>query len=282
MRFWMRKSYLTLGGKRYSLDNMRFKFKVVFEDRPKLSTAEIEIYNLAPDTRGGLQKGLPVILTAGYQDDIGTIFVGEVREFSSKIEELDNITTVRAADSMEAWLSGEINKTYKPGMSAKDIIDDLLNVFGIEVSMNELKENKYYPRARVCKGKLKDVLTELVCSDCKSRLIIRTGQIYINPPEQGINQGVLLTPETGLLKASKKEEKQDANTEKKPGKKTRAQQNVPEGGLQKVCLLNHEIGCADVVTIRDSETNGSFLVVRGTHEGSRDGDWKTTMELKPY
>ncbi len=282
MRFWMRKSYLTLGGKRYSLDNMRFKFKVVFEDRPKLSTAEIEIYNLSPATRGELQKGMQVILSAGYEGNIGTIFVGEVREFSSKIEELDNVTTIKAADSLEAWLSGEINKTYKPGMSAKDIIDDLLNIFGVEVSTNELKENKYYPRARVCKGKLKDVLTQLVCSDCKSRLIIRTGQIYINPPEQGINQGVLLTPETGLLKTGKKEEKQGTNSEKKPEKKTRAEQKEPEGGLKRECLLNYNIGCADVVTIRDRETNGSFLAVRGTHEGSRDGDWKTTMELIPY
>ncbi len=281
MRFWLRQGILTLGGKRYSLDEMRFSFRVTFEDRPKLCVAEIEIYNLAPDTRAMLKKGLAVILSAGYKGDVGTIFVGEIREFNTKIEELDNITKIKAADSMEAWLSGEVNKTYKAGMNAKDIIDDLLNIFGVEVSRIELAQNKRYPRARTCKGKLKDVLTELVCSDCKSRLIIRTGQIFINDPAQGVNEGFLLTPETGLLKSSSKKEDQDANTEKKPTKKTRAKQKEPDGGLTKECLLNHNLGCADIVTIQDSETNGSYLIIKGTHEGTRDAAWKTVMSLKP-
>lgn len=50
---------------------------------------------------------------------------------------------------------------------------DLLNIFGVEVSKCELTTDVSYPRGRVCRGNLKQVLTEIVVNECKSRFIIR-------------------------------------------------------------------------------------------------------------
>ena len=204
-----------------------------------------------------------------------------IADYSHQHENLDIITKITAADCLEEWLGTYVNKTYKAGMYAKDIIDDLLNIFGVEVAMVKLAENKHYPGCRVCRGKLKDVLTEIACSDCKSRLVIRCGQIIINPPEEGITTGYLLTPQTGLLKSASTSESQNINTKTTATEKTRSQQAEDEGNLSRDCLLNYHIGVADKIVIRDSQTNGTFMVVSGVHEGTRSGNWKTTVEVKP-
>ena len=276
MRMWLRQATLTLGGNQYTLDGLNFSFKVQFEDRAKVSTAQLEVYNLSPSTRASLKKGDAVIITAGYKGDVGCIFVGAIADYSHQHENLDIITKITAADCLEEWLGTYVNKTYKAGMYAKDIIDDLL-----EVAMVKLAENKHYPGCRVCRGKLKDVLTEIACSDCKSRLVIRCGQIIINPPEEGITTGYLLTPQTGLLKSASTSESQNINTKTTATEKTRSQQAEDEGNLSRDCLLNYHIGVADKIVIRDSQTNGTFMVVSGVHEGTRSGNWKTTVEVKP-
>lgn len=281
MKLWMRQASLTLNKSRYTLDGLNFSFKVQFEDRAKVSTAQIEIRNLAPSTRAALKKGDPVILTAGYEGDVGCIFVGAVAEYAHTLDSLDVVTKITAADSLEEWLGTYVNKTYKAGMYAADIIDDLLNIFGVEVSLVKLAVNKYYPGCRVCRGKLKDVLTGIVCSDCSSRLVIRCGQIIINPPEEGITSGYLLTPQTGLLKSSSSSETQTINTQTTATSKTRSEQAEEDGTLTRACLLNYHIGVADLITIQDSQTNGTYMVVSGVHEGSRSGNWKTTLEVRP-
>lgn len=281
MRMWLRQATLTLGSSQYTLDNLNFTFKVQFEDRAKVSTAQVEVYNLSPSTRASLKKGDPVIITAGYKDDVGCIFVGAVASFAHEHKDLDVVTRITAADSLEEWLGAYVNKTYKAGMYAADIIDDLLNIFGVEVSMVKLAVNKHYPGCRVCRGKLKDVLTNIVCNDCKSRLVIRCGQIVINPPQEGITSGYLLTPQTGLLKSSSSSESQTINTKTIATTKTRSEQAQDEGNATRSCLLNYHIGVADVISIQDRETNGTFLVLAGIHEGSRTGKWETKLEVKP-
>lgn len=281
MRLWMRQAVLILNKNKYTLDGLNFSFKVQFEDRAKVSTAQLDIHNLAPSTRASLKKGDPVILSAGYQGDVGCIFVGAVLDYSHTWDSLDIVTKITAADSMEEWLGAYINKTYKAGMYAADILDDLLNIFGVEVSLVKLAVNKYYPGCRVCRGKLKDVLTSIVCSDCGSRLVIRCGQVIITPPEEGITSGYLLTPQTGLLKDSSSFETQTINTQTAASTKTRSEQAEESGTVKRSCLLNYHIGVADLITIQDAQTSGTYMVVSGVHEGSRTGNWKTTLEVKP-
>ena len=55
MRMWLRQATLTLGSNQYTLDGLNFSFKVQFEDRAKVSTAQLEVYNLSPSTRASLK-----------------------------------------------------------------------------------------------------------------------------------------------------------------------------------------------------------------------------------
>ena len=176
MDFWLRSATLQIGGNRYSMDDLAFDFEVPFEDSDELTTATVNAYNLSANTRNSIKKGDPVIINAGYEGDLGVIFVGQVSGLSHKHSSTEWTTKITATEALDQWLTAQVNKTYTKSIKAKAMVQDLLNIFGIEVGTFELAIDKEYPRGRVCKGKLKDVLKEIVVSDCKSRFLIRAGE----------------------------------------------------------------------------------------------------------
>ncbi|MEA4901849.1 phage protein [Desulfitobacterium sp.] len=279
MDFWIRDATLQIGTRRYTLDTLNFSFEIPFEDSEELTTATITATNLSADTRNSIKRGDPIIINAGYEGDIGCLFVGKAAALSHKKDATDWTTKITATVALDEWLSAQVNKTYKQSITAKAMLTDLFNIFGLEVGAFELAENKTYPRGRVCRGKLKDVLKDIIVSDCKSRMLIRpTGQLIVNKPDTGVNKGYLLSAQTGLLKATDEDEVIPIETalntktptaEKEEKLKTRAS------------LLNYHIGPADLIKIQSQSLNGRFMVVRGRHIGSRSGDWKTEMEVRP-
>lgn len=280
MEFWIRTATLQIGAKKYSLDDLAFDFEVPFEDSEELATATINAYNLSPATRNSISKGDPVIINAGYEGDMGVIFVGQVSGLSHKHSSTDWCTKITATEALDEWLTAQINKTYQKSIKAKAMLQDLLNIFGIEIGTFDLAIDKEYPRGKVCKGKLKDVLTEIVVSDCKSRFLIRCGKIIINNPADGVNKGYLLSPSTGLLRSD--EEKEEIHIETGLDTKKSTDTKNEEAATKKRCsLLNYHLGPADLIKIQSSDLNGRFMIVRGTHRGSQSGDWKTEIEVKP-
>lgn len=280
MTFWIREATLQIGANRYSLESLAFSFEIPFEDSDELTTATITAINLSETTRNNIKKGHVIIINAGYEGDIGCIFVGKVAGLSHRKDATEWTTKIIATVALDEWLEGQVNKTYNQGIKAQEMVTDLLNIFGLEIGTMELEENKEYPRGRVCRGKLKDVLKEIVVSDCRSRMLIRpTGQIVISKPSTGVNVGYLLSAETGLLKST--DEYEVIPIETASNTQTPAAEDDEEDLKTRASLLNYHIGPADIVKVQSLALNGRFMVVRGRHIGSRDGEWKTEMELRP-
>ena len=280
MSFWLRDATLVLGSNKYTLDGLNFSFEVPFEDSDEPPVATVKVMNLSENTRNGIKKNDPVILNAGYQGDVGCILVGKVVGLKHKQNNVDWTSTLTVQPCAEEILGRIVNKTYTENMKASAIIRDLLNIFGVEVARCELSVDVSYPRGRVCRGNLKKVLTEIVVNECKSRFIVRTtGQLYITKADDGINNGVTLTPATGLLRSDEEtvaiQVETDLNSQK-------TGEDRKEDTISRSCLLNYSIATAEVVKVHSSDLNGRFIVVKGSHKGGRTGDWKTSMELKPY
>ena len=220
-------------------------------------------------------------MNAGYRGNIGCILVGKVAGLKHKQANVDWTTTITVQPCADEILNKLINKTYAENISAMAIVKDLLNIFGVEVGKCELSINKTYPRGRVCRGNLKQVLTEIVVSECKSRFIIRTtGQVYITRADDGINNGLTLSPTSGLLRAD--EEKVAIPIETKSNSQKTGEARDDDDHVSRSCLLNYGVATAEVVKIQSADLNGRFLVSKGKHTGGRTGDWKTSMELKPF
>jgi hypothetical protein len=280
MAYWIRDATLTIGSNKYTLGNLDFSFEVPFEDSDEPPVATVKVTNLSANTRANIKKNDPVILNAGYEGNIGCILIGKVTGLKHSQSNVDWTSTLTVMPCADEILNGLVNKTYNANITAMAMVRDLLNIFGVEVSKCELSINKSYPRGRVCRGNLKQVLTEIIVSECKSRLVVRTtGQVYITKADDGVNNGILLTPATGLLRTN--EEKiaipiETAANSQKTGT------NRDEDYISRSCLLHHGIAPTEVVKFQSADLNGKLLVVKGKHVGGRTGDWKTTMELTPF
>lgn len=280
MSFWMREATLQIGGKRYGMDDLYFEFEVPFEDSDTLQTAKFKAHNLAESTRKGIKRGDVIILNAGYEGDVGAIFVGQVSACSHKHQSTEWITEISATAAMEQWLSAKVTKTYAKGSTAQEIVPDLLNIFGLEIGELSLAVNKVYDRGLVCNGKVKDILKNIVVNDCKSRFLIRTGSVIINDPAKGLANGIVLTPESGLLFSGNEIEETvvAVGNDSQKSASTKSQ----EGNFKtRECLLNYHIGPAELVTIKSRSLSGKFIVAKGKHQGSPRGNWKTTIEMRP-
>lgn len=281
MEYWIRDATLVIGGNKYTLGMMNFSFEVPFEDSDEPPVATVKVINLSESTRSGIKKGDTVILNAGYEGNIGCILVGKVAGLKHKQSNVDWTTTITVQPCADEILGKMINKTYKENTTALVIVKDLLNIFGVEIGKCELSINMSYPRGRVCRGNLKQVLTEIIVSECKSRFIIRTtGQVYVTKADDGINNGLILTPATGLLRAD--EEQVAIAVENKSNSQKTGEARDDDDYVSRSCLLNYGVATAEVVKIRSSDLNGQFIVSKGKHTGGRTGDWKTSMELKPW
>lgn len=281
MAFWIRDAILAIGSNKYTLDGLNFSFEVPFEDSDEPPVATVKVMNLSESTRNSIKKNDPVILNAGYQGNVGCILVGKVAGLKHKQANVDWTTTLTVQPCADEILNKMINKTYTENITALAMVKDLLNIFGVEVGKCELSINKSYPRGRVCRGKLKQVLTEIVVSECKSRFVIRTtGQVYITKSDDGINNGLTITTATGLLRAD--EEKVAIPMETKSNSQKTGESRDDDDHVSRSCLLNYGVAAAEVVKIQSSDLNGQFLVSKGKHVGGRTGDWKTSMELKPF
>lgn len=280
MGFWLRDATLTIGNNKYALDGLNFTFDIPFEDTDEPPVATVTVTNLSANTRANIRKNDPVILNAGYKGDVGCILIGKVVGLKHKQSGVDWLSTLTVQPCADEILDRLVNKTYVEDITASAIIRDLLNIFGAEVARCELSIDKSYPRGRVCRGVLKQVLSEIIVSECKSRFIVRTtGQVYITKAEDGINNGLTLTSANGLLRSD--EEKTVIPVETSANSKKTGDER-DEDNISRSCLLNYGVAAAEVVKIQSSDLNGRFIVVKGSHKGGRTGDWKTTMELRPF
>lgn len=280
MSFWMREASLQIGNRRYDMDNLYFEFEVPFEDSDTLQTAKFKAYNLSESTRKSIRRGSIIILNAGYEGDVGAIFVGQVSACNHKKQNTDIITEISATAAMDQWLSAKVSKTYARGSTAREIVSDLLNLFGLEIGEFSLAVNKTYDRGLICNGKVKDSLKQIVVNDCKSRFLIRSGGVIINDPSKGISNGVILSPQSGLL-LSGSESEESVVAVGADSQKSAAAKGEDGNFITRECLLNYHIGPAELVVVQSKSLNGRFVVARGKHTGSPRGAWKTTIEMRP-
>ena len=279
MAFWIRAATLVIGHNKYSLENMDFSFEIPFEDTDEPPVATIKVTNLAASTRAGIKRNDPVILNAGYEGDVGCLLVGKVVGLTHKQSNVDWVSTFTVQPCADEILGSRINKTYAKNTKASVIIRDLLNIFGVEVAKCELSKDKVYPRGRVCRGKMKQVLTEIIVNECKSRFIIRaSGQIYITAANGAINNGVVLTSATGLLRSDEEKVTIPLETKENSQKKGKDRE---DDWISRSCILNYRIATAEQVKIQSKDLNGKFVVKEGKHSGSRTGKWETSMKLEP-
>lgn len=186
---------------------VRFSIRDATTQTPR--TAEIRITNLSDPTAQRMlsasrQRGAPVELNAGYRDNFGRIFKGEIRQVRIGRETpTDTYVDIFAATGDRAYNSSVINRTLPAGSTPKDIYTACLTAmkpFGIvQGQIPDALSKMKYPTPIVLYGMARDYLRTLTQSNgCTWN--IRDDKLDVIPKDGALEGGaVVLNSRTGLI-----------------------------------------------------------------------------------
>ncbi len=246
--FWLREIKVNTAGIEFKYPALNIEFRVEFDETDDPDIAIIELFNLKRETENKIKKGGQLILSAGYQGDIGTILAGRISNVHAYAEGVDRICEAEVIDATDAFLRNRISKTYKAGIKASQVLADVLGMTGLEIGRIELPEDIVYANGRTVEGRLKEVAGQIV-RDGGAKLHINNGAVFAVPPHFGQDVGVLLNKEHGLLHSPTRVDSDDAEWEVES-------------------LLNYRIRAGTYVKVESQTANGTFRVVNGEHRSS--------------
>lgn len=274
-KLYMRKTSISAGGLTAELP-LTIKFKVPFGDDSEIDTVEIQVYNLKDETINQAQINTKATLIAGYRDDSGTIFEGTLKKVQTEWEGLDKIATFKCIDSTESYAKEVAKKTYDRNTKASVILRDLATRAGLKIGDIDLEVDFIYRRGKVVNGKIQKILNE-IGKDCKSKLYVNKGQIFVRKAAKPTPLGLLISKETGLIDEPEVVEEQQ--TDEKGSKLKNDKKKVK--GYKLRSLLNHKITTDVTVVVESRKVNGTFRVSKGEHLSDGANQYYTEFEVVP-
>lgn len=254
-----RKVELVIGNKSFTFPEFTIYFRVEYSDKDELNDAEISIYNLSNQTLNNIKKGDNVILNAGYEGDVGNIFIGIIDDVNTKQVRTDKITKILALDTSEQWIKSKVNKTYKAGIKASQILRDIVGLSSLIPGPLVLPNDVVYKRGRTINSKLPATARQ-ICTDCGAKVQVTKRKIYIRDPKQGDNINFLFNSSRGLIGTPERFEDDDAT------------------GYNVTALLNHRVQTDSIVGVQSSTANGNFRVRKAVFRADRR-DFYLEMEV---
>lgn len=273
---YMRKTTFLISDREIT-DPLTIKFSVPFGDNEKVDTIDISVYNLKDSTINAIATNKAAILSAGYVDDNGVIFAGTLKKKETKWEGLDKITTFKCIDCTMDYTKTVIKRTYGRNTHASLILRELARDAGLAIGDIDLPVDFIYRSGKALNGKIKFLVAE-IAKDCKAKLHINKGRMYVRDRAKGDKLGLDISKETGLINEPEEIE-EEVKDEKKS--KTKNPKKKLKGYKIKV-LLNHKITTDVIIKLTSRKVNGLFRVSKGEHKGDTSGqEYYTECEVVP-
>lgn len=248
-----------------SSKDLRIEFRIDFDDDPTPNTTEITIYNLSQTTLDIFKKNERVIVNAGYQSDNGVIFSGLITKVLTKRNGTDHATVISLIDSQDLDSEKTVSKSYRKGISASAILEDLAKILGIKLMALSLATNKTYKTGYSINGSIIEEMKR-ISKDCGASMYISRGNLYIRSNKEGDNTSFILSSDTGLIGSPEPFEEETDDNKGRRGYKVKS-------------LLQYRMNTASIINITSLYVNGKFRVKKGTHTWNGD-DFYTEVEVE--
>lgn len=206
-RQWKRKVQVVIGkaGNGLLVENLRVKFEVAKTVESAPNVAVIKIYNLSPTNEARIKNEFDeVLLNAGYDGAMQLVFRGNIKHVYRYREVNDYITEIEAGDGDKDFRKAVINETLAAGTGTGALVDRAVGTFkgvgGTTKGTVQVAE-KTRLRGKVVSGNTRDVLND-VARESGANWSIQDGQLTIVSANGVLpNEAVVITAETGMLKA---------------------------------------------------------------------------------
>lgn len=237
-------------------DDLDCEFTIPFDNNTEANEAEIVIYNLSYNTTNQLNLGRKITVKAGYGEDIGVIFSGEISDKKVCNENTDRVITLKAIDGA-GLRECEVEISYCAGNTAQAILYDLCTRLGFPIATFQPVRDYTFDKDVNVDGSLMDEI-ENYAGICGVSAYVCKGMIYIQPLSASGLDSFALSVETGLLNAEEYEE----------DKKNGDFEDTYKGWSLEM-LMNHRIQTGTKIELTSRRANGNYYVQEGEH--SYDG-----------
>lgn len=251
-------------GKALDLSGFRVLFSVEKTAAEQPNKAHIEITNLSETTASYLLNGdmKRIVLQAGYEDNYGVIFDGNIISASRTIDGTESTTIIDAGDGDNAYSFAIVNKTVASGYTNKDIANALGEAMedrGVRgVDAQGVDEEIKYPRGRVLFGATRDFARSLAkTTECQWS--IQDGQVVFCKKIAARVGGLafLLSPQSGLIGSPVSD----------------------KDGVSAISCLNPQLKIYDPLQIQSRFVNGTYKILTVKHSGDSHGNtWQTEVK----
>lgn len=210
MTFWKRYTQLTIGVAVLTSAELDIYFKVPVSTDSDADTAEIIVFNLADATVQGIETDMPVTIETGYEEDYGIIFIGAVKSVSGSRDGADMQTVITCVSGMADLMAASVNASYPAGTLLTDVATDQIQLAGmtdfkIDANPAVFETGKTYTTETSVRDNLQGIADNLGYT-----LTERRGSIIMIDSGTGIEEGVVLNADTGLLQVTKNTAEDDA------------------------------------------------------------------------
>ncbi|MDY4011394.1 MAG: hypothetical protein SOY60_06980 [Fusobacterium gastrosuis] len=238
-------------------DKLDFEFNVQCSDDNKSDIATFTIYNLSETTKKALKKGQVVSLTAGYEELQGVIFNGVVEEVLHKRLDNDIATIIYATPNNYLYTNTIVNKQFKAGITARDILSLLSKEIPFKIDVKGLGKNTNYPNGKAFSNRLSNVI-DVIAKDTNSRARLTNNTIEFTEKDKVYSSIIKLNATNGLVRCEKQDSKKDEKNEKK--------QEKEKYNLE--CLLIPIIQINQLLEIESYEYTGKLKVKELTYNAT--------------
>jgi hypothetical protein len=267
VRFFRRKYALTVDTIRTT--DLDIEFKVERTLGKSANTAEITIYGLTADHRHRLcaLRRVGVRLEAGYEDEIGLIFAGDLRTVVVEREGADWKTKLTGDDGGPAIRGARVNVSHGPGATVEAVLTDAARAMGVGLgnAMTAVRNGnlegawQVFVEGVVASGPASRELDGLLAST-GHEWSIQNGALQVLRRGQALGGfAYRLSPETGLLDSP----------------------SVAKGVLKAKTLMLPQLGPGQPIVVDCETLHGAFRVTKVTINGDTAGDdWGCELEGK--
>ena len=264
------------------------------DDDDKPATFEITIKGLSQTTASKIKLKDNVVLSAGFDSDIGEIAEGFIIDKVYNKNELKIICS-----ELDIKFNDIVSVSYEPGTLASEIIKDLARKINFFVKQLDLEVDVAYENGESVTGHGLKEIQEIV-KDCESKINIKSNLLYIysdvsikgNKYVLDFNSGLLEQPKLNEelrekieIKPTKKEKETKETTKKSTKKTTKKSKEAKEEkkdteeknkyDYQVVSLLIHYIKKGDIIQIESDTYNGDLKII-----AIDINDFKMTLKTK--
>lgn len=275
---YLRKAIVVAGDDvNLKIEGLRLVFNVVRSISGYPNTLKLNIYNLNRTTQTRFQKEFTkIILFAGYEDNVKTIFTGNIQNVTIQSNGVDSITSIDAGDADTQFLTSTFAETFAGKSSLEDVVRRIASSFnGVTIGTLSGLDNKFTPlRSATYDGKAAEILTNLGKSYNFDWKINNNVFSTISVASVLDEEAIVVSAKTGLI---------DVPSITEVGVNVRTLLNpsyVPRGKIQidtSDSIIQSSI--ASFTRLPRTQGNGVFPILQVTHIGDTHGtQWLSNLE----